>query len=198
MSQLPRDERAVPEPKSARPERSERLWRELVGEQLRGIRRSRSETLQSVARRAGVSPQYVSEIERGIKEPRVRPSPPPPGDPSAHGTFTRHGALRKPRQLPLRFTRRERIPSWIECPKREPSPAHFSPETSENWKRPKNCQRDSALPCCSRCSSIAQRGKLCDRSDQTSSGAGHRTGRASRRIRCSQHHAGGPGDRCPH
>jgi transcriptional regulator with XRE-family HTH domain len=62
-----------PEPVDARPERSpgenpERLWRDVVGEQLRGIRRSRGETLQSVAERARVSPQYLSEIERGSKE----------------------------------------------------------------------------------------------------------------------------------
>ena len=49
--------------------RSERLWRELVGEQLRGIRGDRGETLRDVAKRAGVSPQYLSEIERGGKEP---------------------------------------------------------------------------------------------------------------------------------
>ena len=49
--------------------RSERLWRELVGEQLRGIRGDRGETLRDVAKRAGVSPQYLSEIERGLKEP---------------------------------------------------------------------------------------------------------------------------------
>ncbi|ROQ41115.1 DNA-binding XRE family transcriptional regulator [Frondihabitans sp. PhB188] len=45
------------------------LWRELVGEQLRGRRESRDESLRSVAKRAGVSPQYLSEVERGIKEP---------------------------------------------------------------------------------------------------------------------------------
>jgi len=40
-----------------------------VGEQLRGIRRSRGETLRGVASRARVSPQYLSEVERGHKEP---------------------------------------------------------------------------------------------------------------------------------
>jgi DNA-binding XRE family transcriptional regulator len=47
----------------------ERLWRDLVGEQLRAMRRSRGESLQHVAERARVSPQYLSEIERGGKEP---------------------------------------------------------------------------------------------------------------------------------
>jgi transcriptional regulator with XRE-family HTH domain len=47
----------------------ERLWRHLVGEQLRGIRTERGETLRDVASRAAVSPQYLSEIERGHKEP---------------------------------------------------------------------------------------------------------------------------------
>lgn len=47
----------------------DRLWRELVGEQLRGIRQSRGESLRTVASRARVSPQYLSEIERGSKEP---------------------------------------------------------------------------------------------------------------------------------
>jgi len=49
--------------------RPERLWRHLVGEQLRGIRSSRGESLREVAKRARVSPQYLSEIERGSKEP---------------------------------------------------------------------------------------------------------------------------------
>ena len=45
------------------------LWRHLVGERLRELRHSRGETLQTVARRASVSPQYLSEVERGSKEP---------------------------------------------------------------------------------------------------------------------------------
>ena len=47
----------------------EGLWRHLVGEQLRDIRQERGETLRTVASRASVSPQYLSEIERGFKEP---------------------------------------------------------------------------------------------------------------------------------
>lgn len=69
MSQSGGNEYAGPQPKPHLRARSERLWREVVGEQLRGIRRSSGETLQCVARRAGVSPQYLSEIERGRKEP---------------------------------------------------------------------------------------------------------------------------------
>ncbi|MGV8907406.1 MAG: helix-turn-helix domain-containing protein [Propionicimonas sp.] len=47
----------------------EPLWREAVGEQLREERTSRSERLSDVAGRAGVSTQYLSELERGLKEP---------------------------------------------------------------------------------------------------------------------------------
>ena len=51
------------------PRPPERLWRELVGEQLRAVRSARGETLRDVASSARVSPQYLSEIERGLKEP---------------------------------------------------------------------------------------------------------------------------------
>lgn len=47
----------------------EPLWREAVGDHLRKTRHKRNETLSDVAKRAGVSPQYLSEIERGRKEP---------------------------------------------------------------------------------------------------------------------------------
>ncbi|WP_123937118.1 helix-turn-helix domain-containing protein [Curtobacterium sp. PhB137] len=47
----------------------EPLWRDVVGRELRARRRVRGDTLQDVARRAGVSPQYLSEMERGRKEP---------------------------------------------------------------------------------------------------------------------------------
>ena len=47
----------------------EPLWRQLVGDELRGIRHDRGETLTETAKRAGVSPQYLSEMERGLKEP---------------------------------------------------------------------------------------------------------------------------------
>lgn len=47
----------------------ERLWRTVVGELLRDTRADRGETLAETAQRAGVSPQYLSEMERGRKEP---------------------------------------------------------------------------------------------------------------------------------
>lgn len=46
----------------------EPLWRSLVGELLREARTDRGETLAETAERAGVSPQYLSEMERGRKE----------------------------------------------------------------------------------------------------------------------------------
>jgi len=47
----------------------EPLWREVLGERLRELRRDQQETLSETAGRAGISPQYLSEIERGRKEP---------------------------------------------------------------------------------------------------------------------------------
>ena len=53
-----------------RPARApEPLWRDVLGEQLRRIRHDRGERLADTAERAGVSPQYLSEMERGLKEP---------------------------------------------------------------------------------------------------------------------------------
>ena len=49
--------------------RREPLWRHVLGEYLRRLRHRRGQTLGDVAARAGVSPQYLSEIERGVKEP---------------------------------------------------------------------------------------------------------------------------------
>jgi transcriptional regulator with XRE-family HTH domain len=49
--------------------RPEPLWREAVGEQLRDERHRQERTLAEVAERAGVSTQYLSEVERGRKEP---------------------------------------------------------------------------------------------------------------------------------
>jgi DNA-binding XRE family transcriptional regulator len=53
------------------PERApaEPLWRELVGRELRAERQERGERLSDVAQRAGVSTQYLSEVERGLKDP---------------------------------------------------------------------------------------------------------------------------------
>src|SRR3954466_7829890 len=47
---------------------AEPLWREALGEQLREERRERGERIADVAGRAGVSPQYLSELERGHKD----------------------------------------------------------------------------------------------------------------------------------
>ena len=45
------------------------MWRELVGAELRRERQDRGERLTDVAERAGVSTQYLSEVERGLKDP---------------------------------------------------------------------------------------------------------------------------------
>ncbi len=59
----------IPMP-TKRPARApEPLWRDVMGEQLRRIRHGRGERLADTAERAGVSPQYLSEMERGLKEP---------------------------------------------------------------------------------------------------------------------------------
>ena len=57
---------AAPAPAPA-PE--EPLWREVVGRRLRDLRRVRGERLADTAARAGISPQYLSELERGRKDP---------------------------------------------------------------------------------------------------------------------------------
>lgn len=45
------------------------LWREAVGHELRRARLGQDRTLADVAGDAGVSTQYLSEVERGRKEP---------------------------------------------------------------------------------------------------------------------------------
>jgi transcriptional regulator with XRE-family HTH domain len=47
----------------------EPLWREVLGRRLRAHRVGQQEKLTETAERAGISPQYLSEIERGRKEP---------------------------------------------------------------------------------------------------------------------------------
>lgn len=47
---------------------AEPLWREVIGRQLREERTIRGERILDVAARAGVSPQYLSELERGRKD----------------------------------------------------------------------------------------------------------------------------------
>ncbi|MAS54686.1 MAG: transcriptional regulator [Pimelobacter sp.] len=56
----------TPPPSAATPEP---LWREAVGRELRQVRQDQARTLADVAQRAGVSVQYLSEVERGLKEP---------------------------------------------------------------------------------------------------------------------------------
>ena len=51
------------------PQALEPLWREVLGSRLRALRTDRGETLAQTAERAGISPQYLSEVERGRKEP---------------------------------------------------------------------------------------------------------------------------------
>ena len=58
--------RREPSPPKAPPEP---LWREVLGQRLRTLRLDQQETLAETAGRAGISPQYLSEIERGRKEP---------------------------------------------------------------------------------------------------------------------------------
>ena len=57
--EAPAQEAPAPEP----------LWREVLGRRLRVLRQDQDETLAETAGRAGISPQYLSEIERGRKEP---------------------------------------------------------------------------------------------------------------------------------
>ena len=47
----------------------EPLWRESVGRELREERLTSGLRLVDVAEEAGVSPQYLSEVERGLKDP---------------------------------------------------------------------------------------------------------------------------------
>jgi transcriptional regulator with XRE-family HTH domain len=56
-------------PEKPEPTPAEPLWRELVGRELRSERQERGERLTDVAERAGVSTQYLSEVERGLKDP---------------------------------------------------------------------------------------------------------------------------------
>jgi DNA-binding XRE family transcriptional regulator len=47
----------------------EPLWRESVGRELREERLASGKRLIDIAEEAGVSPQYLSEVERGLKDP---------------------------------------------------------------------------------------------------------------------------------
>jgi DNA-binding XRE family transcriptional regulator len=57
------------EPRLRERQAQEPLWREVLGRRLRVLRQEQQETLSETAGRAGISPQYLSEIERGRKEP---------------------------------------------------------------------------------------------------------------------------------
>lgn len=59
LHSVPFDRAVAPEP----------LWREVLGRRLRALRLRRGETLTETADCAGISPQYLSEIERGLKDP---------------------------------------------------------------------------------------------------------------------------------
>ena len=64
-----RREPRAPGPLPQEPLPQEPLWREVLGQRLRTLRQDQQETLSETAGRAGISPQYLSEIERGRKEP---------------------------------------------------------------------------------------------------------------------------------
>jgi len=59
----------VTDQQASRERTPEPLWREVVGRELRRRRLEAERTLADVAEQAGVSTQYLSEIERGLKEP---------------------------------------------------------------------------------------------------------------------------------
>src|SRR6516164_10629539 len=63
---LRREPQREPQPE---PRPQEPLWREALGRRLRALRQEQQETLAETAARAGLSPQYLSEVERGRKEP---------------------------------------------------------------------------------------------------------------------------------
>jgi hypothetical protein len=66
IDETPHEPTATPQPTGSD---QEPLWRAALGECLRRLRHERGEILVETARRAGVSPQYLSEMERGLKEP---------------------------------------------------------------------------------------------------------------------------------
>ena len=59
----------APSRRSETPSAPEPLWRDVLGRRLRDLRADREQTLVETAKRAGISPQYLSEMERGLKEP---------------------------------------------------------------------------------------------------------------------------------
>jgi DNA-binding XRE family transcriptional regulator len=67
--QQPQPEPGPRERQTRERQAQEPLWREVLGRRLRVLRQEQQETLSETAARAGISPQYLSEIERGRKEP---------------------------------------------------------------------------------------------------------------------------------
>lgn len=57
------------EPRRTMTSQSEPLWREVLGARLRRLRRHHGLTLIDLAQKAGLSSQYLSEVERGRKDP---------------------------------------------------------------------------------------------------------------------------------
>ncbi|MBO0844372.1 MAG: helix-turn-helix transcriptional regulator [Nocardioides sp.] len=64
----PSESRHGESPRETRPG-VEPLWRESVGRELRRERLAAGKRLVDVSEEAGVSPQYLSEVERGLKDP---------------------------------------------------------------------------------------------------------------------------------
>jgi transcriptional regulator with XRE-family HTH domain len=60
--------RVIEFPQAEPPRAGRPLWRHVLGEVLRGERLDQDRILTEVASTAGVSPQYLSEVERGRKE----------------------------------------------------------------------------------------------------------------------------------
>ena len=58
----------IDEARERRASAPEPLWRELLGERLRTLRLEQGQKLTDTASRAGISPQYLSEMERGRKD----------------------------------------------------------------------------------------------------------------------------------
>lgn len=70
MTQIAPPPRArLPLPHRRHPQRRPPLLREVYGRLIRRLRSRQGRTLTDVAARAGVSVAYLSEIERGLKEP---------------------------------------------------------------------------------------------------------------------------------
>jgi transcriptional regulator with XRE-family HTH domain len=63
------DATSAPDTRDRERREPEPLWRELLGRRFRALREERGERLADTAKRAGVSPQYLSEVERGLKDP---------------------------------------------------------------------------------------------------------------------------------